>query len=195
MQPEPIYQDYTHWSAPTGGKGLRGPNETSTLIQRNRERLDRCESEHWSPAASKGHSCPDGVREIHPPLLLLPSVLPLLHFARWTMHQYCVPLTMCCSLTVNEHSFSGRHHPHHPKQQQQRAVYRTSAYTVKIVNIHLVLHLWTNKTPASSLKWSVFMSVVAQWYSLHTRRSHMWLQCTHHFSSVAHMSNCNKWAK
>lgn len=60
------------------------------------------------PSCIQRHSCPDGLgRSI--PQLLLPSLLQiapppisLLHSARSTMHQYCVLLTMCCSLTANE---------------------------------------------------------------------------------------------
>ncbi len=64
--------------------GLQVPSKTSALIQQNRERLDSSEREHWSPAASKGHSCPDGSgrsiplpRSHHSSSILLPS-FPLL---------------------------------------------------------------------------------------------------------------------
>lgn len=86
--------------------GLQDPSVTSTLIQQNREGLDSGEQNidlqlHPEALLSRW------VGEIHPPTPAPITKSPhppisLLHSARWTMHQYRVLLTMCCSLTANE---------------------------------------------------------------------------------------------
>lgn len=86
--------------------GLQDPSVTSTLIQQNREGLDSGEQNidlqlHPEALLSRW------VGEIHPPTPAPITKSPhppisLLHSAHWTMHQYRVLLTMCCSLTANE---------------------------------------------------------------------------------------------
>lgn len=181
-----------------GGGGLQVPSKTSTLIQQNRERLDNSGEEHWSPAASKGHPCPNGGWGAPPPffshsftLLAGPRIS---NVSFWP----CAALSQWMSLDRWEA-------PPKTAAAGSLVLYCTSAYTVKLLYSQhsstftsgLLFHK-SNTCICTKILLGVLRSVftasfAACLYSLLSERGHMQLQCTHNFSSTAHMSNCDKW--
>lgn len=157
------------------------------------------------PSCIQRHSCPDGLgRSI--PQLLLPSLLqiappPHLPPSLCSLNHASV---LCPSdhvlLSHSEWVSTGERH--HPKQHQQGASYYLQLPTlqsyyhktpVQVICLHRWVTYWQIQRPGSVFKYySLLLSSPLQ----HACIYQAWATCSssaHTISSIALMSNCDKW--
>ncbi len=105
---------------------MQDPSATSTLIHRNRERLDSSEREHWSPAASKGHSCPNGSSS---------TLLPFFSHSVALLAGPCISIVSFwpCATLSQRMSLNQWEAPPKTAAVRNLVLYYTAAYSIKLL--------------------------------------------------------------